>query len=144
MSSKVRKMDQTEQSSTQQGEFEKDYSPFWKSDLFHPGYLRNDIPEIFRNVWSEGEEGSFGLFCNAFHNLSEKYESDEFPSWSERTTIRNWITPVLEMLGYCETGPKAKDLFLEDEPFTYEGRTQKPNYIIVNRSSDLKFIQEKS
>lgn len=117
------------------------YNPFWHSTLFNEVYLRNDVPEIFKKVWNQSEEGKFGEFCNKFRNHCAKFEPKEFESWSERTTIRNWITPILEMLGYQEDG---RDLFIEDEAFTSQGAVLKPDYVITNSSDDLQYIQKRS
>jgi hypothetical protein len=69
-------------------------NPFWQSTLFSDVYLRNDVPDKYRDIWEHEEAGPFYVFCEQFRNLCEEIRGESFESWSERTTINRFIKPI--------------------------------------------------
>ena len=118
------------------------YDPFKQSSLFHEVYLNVEVPHKFKQIWDIGEDGEFGDFCNSFRNLCAEYDFKDYESWSEIDTIQHWIIPILEMLGYCDKKEGKSQPFSLDTSFTYEKKSLRPDFIVVDRPSDLKHIKD--
>ena len=118
------------------------YDPFKQSTLFHEVYLNVEVPHKFKDLWEPHDPKEFDNFCNSFRNLCAEYDFKDFDSWSEIDTIQNWIIPVLEMLGYYDKCEGTAKPFSLDTSFTFEKKTLRPDFIIVDRPSDLKRIKD--
>ena len=118
------------------------YDPFKQSNLFHEVYLNVEVPHKFKDIWDPRDPKEFDFFCNAFRNLCSEYDFKDFDSWSEIDTIQNWIIPVLHMLGYYDKCEGTAKPFSLDTSFTYEKKSLRPDFIIVDRPSDLKRIKD--
>lgn len=117
------------------------YDPFKQSNLFHEVYLNVEVPHKFNDLWNPRDPKEFDNFCNDFRNLCANYDFKDFESWSEMDTIQNWIIPVLEMLGYYDKCDKGTKPFSLDSSFTYEKKSLRPDFIVVDRPTDLKRIK---
>jgi hypothetical protein len=122
-----------------------DANPFWQSTLFSDVYLRNEVPNKYRDVWENDSSGTFHVFCERFRDLCDELEGESFENWSERTTINRFIKPVLKLLGWSTT---QQDPWIEDESFSVkesgESKTYKPDFLIVHDPKQLKYIEKKT
>lgn len=125
----------------------QEINPFWQSTLFSDVYLRNDVPNRYREVWEHEEAGPFYEFCEQFRNLCEELRGEKFESWSEKSTINRFIKPILKLLGWANNCSPNQEPWVEDESLTIkkpgETKTYKPDFIIVNNPKQLKYIEDK-
>jgi hypothetical protein len=122
-----------------------DANPFWQSTLFSDVYLRNDVPNKYRDIWEEDSAGIFYEFCERFRELCDELQGESLANWSERTTINRFIKPVLKLLGWSSS---QQDPWIEDESFSVqesgETKTYKPDFVIVHDVKQLKYIEKKT
>ena len=122
-----------------------DNNPFWQSTLFSDVYLRNDVPNKYRDIWEQDSSGKFYEFCERFREFCSEMQGETFENWTERTTINRFIKPVLKLLGWS---PLQQESWIEDESFSInesgETKTYKPDFVIVHDPKQLKYIERES
>lgn len=120
-------------------------NPFWQSSLFSDVYLRNDVPNKYRDVWEHDSNGAFYTFCEEFRDFCDALKGETFENWTERTTINRFIKPVLKLLGWSTS---QQDPWIEDESFSVsesgETKTYKPDFVVVNDTKQLKYIERET
>ena len=124
---------------------ESDYSHvYWKSSLFNEVYLRIDLPK--ESFWQNDEFGEFEDFRRQFHDLCvEINDTDQPRTWNEADTIKNWIIPVMKLLGWEDKCKKNQTTALENVSFTVrdeEGIDKRlvPDLLYVDDPSEKKLI----
>lgn len=122
-----------------------DNNPFWQSTLFSDVYLRNEVPNKYRDIWEQDSSGKFYEFCELFREFCEEMQGETFENWTERTTINRFIKPVLKLLGWSSS---QQESWIEDESFSInesgETKTYKPDFVIVHDPKQLKYIERES
>jgi len=122
---------------------------YWKSTLFSDVYLRNDVPEKYKNLWDNDEIANdisgFFNFYNGFLNLVNKSENASFEKWKEAETIKNWIVPIMVLLGWDSDSKIEDSYYLDNESFTtyeYEKRkTYRPDLLYFDKPIHKTYTQ---
>jgi type I restriction-modification system DNA methylase subunit len=116
---------------------------FWKSSLFNQQYLRDDFQRIHSRELTAFEDG-FQTFLKQFLNLCDQKRDEKFHTWNEDQTVRSWIMPVMEKLGWWNA---TSDPVIPELTFTVaEGdrkRIYRPDCIFVPAQKVKGAIQEK-
>ncbi|MSP19898.1 MAG: hypothetical protein EXR74_10060 [Bdellovibrionales bacterium] len=121
------------------------HRPYWQSSLFNEVCLRHDLPR--QEFWTLVENGPFATFQNDFINLCTSLRKDRFEDWNEADTIRNWIEPIMKILGWhnkCkpDTNPVIENLSLSE---TDGGKTKtyRPDLLYVDDPDEKKCVYAK-
>lgn len=106
----------------------RDLNPFWTSSLFSDVYLKNDLPRDYKNLWDNDEVGGFYNFYQGFLNLCHDVENEAILNWREADTVRNWIVPVMNLLGWENNSERLQSSFIDNTSFTVEENGKKQVY----------------
>lgn len=113
-----------------------DPNPYWSSSLFHEVFLRNDAPKKYAKIWDQ--DAGFESFHQDFHNFVLECADEDFNTWSESDTIKNWIVHVMEMLGWHELcDSRRSSPFIEELSLTISENGRKKTY-----RADLVYVDE--
>ena len=116
---------------------------FWRGSLFNPLYLKDDFQRDRERKLHQYEQG-FQTFLNQFLNLCDNRRSEKFHTWNEDQTVRSWIMPVMEALGWWDS---VKDPVIPELTFTVQDsdrkRTYRPDCVFVSNQKLKGAIQEK-
>jgi len=110
----------------------RDMNPYWQSSLFSEVYLKNDVPREYKKIWEHDEiadeTSGFFKFYDGFLDLVNKLENSSFESWKEAETVKNWIVPIMVLLGW-DTDSKTEDsYYIDNESFTLTEKDKKQTY----------------
>lgn len=110
----------------------RDMNPYWRSSLFSEVYLKNDIPREYKHIWEHDEiadeTSGFFKFYDGFLDLVNKHENSSFDTWKEAETVKNWIVPIMVLLGW-DTDSKTEDsYYVDNESFTVTEKEKKQTY----------------
>lgn len=106
----------------------RDLNPFWRSSLFSDVYLKNDLPRDYKKLWEQDEIGDFANFYQGFIDICNDLEHESFLSWREADTVRNWIVPVMKLLGWEDNSEGHQNSFIDNTSFTIEDNGRKHVY----------------
>jgi hypothetical protein len=106
----------------------RDLNPFWSSSLFSDVYLKNDLPREHKKLWDNDEVGPFYEFYQGFINLCHDLEHESFDNWREADTVKNWIVPVMTLLGWENNSSRHQNSYIDNTSFTVEERSKKQVY----------------
>ena len=124
----------------------KDYNPFWMSSLFSDVYLKNDVPRVYKHLWENDEienlENGFAKFYQGFVDLSIHHEKSKFETWNEAQTVKDWIVPIMDLLGWENNSVKGTNSYLDNETFNIESQTYKPDLIYFDQPRHKEFTQK--
>lgn len=127
-------------------ETKRDLNPFWTSSLFSDVYLKNDLPKVYKHLWEDDEIGGFYDFYNGFIDLCTDLKDEAFSSWREADTVRNWIVPVMTLLGWENQSERHQNSFIDNTSFTVDdnGRKQvyRPDLIYFDHPSHKAYTQK--
>ena len=117
---------------------------YWDSRLFNDVYLERDLPEQEKFIWESENYPEFNILMKELINLAEEYgeEGCKQSSWSETETINRWIKRVLAALGWEDKREVQDDSYVEQASFTHDGKTYKPDILIVDRPTDADYIRK--
>jgi len=118
---------------------------YWSSSLFNEVYLEQDIPRLYK-FWVEDDLPAFQQFYVQFQNLCEALKDQKFEKWNEAETVKDWIIPIMELLGWHDKcGPRANPVS-DNVSFTItEGgrkRSYRPDLIYVDDPSEKQFLRD--
>ncbi|MFK7827269.1 MAG: N-6 DNA methylase [Oligoflexales bacterium] len=123
-------------------------NPYWSSSLFNDVYLKNDVPRKYKDIWETDEIGPFYDFLKGLIDLVKDTEKERKENWSESDTIRNWIIPVMRLLGWENECTKNQSPIIEELSFTISENGRKKNYrpdlIYVEKQEFKKFTTSKT
>ena len=110
----------------------RDMNPYWQSSLFSEVYLKNDVPREYKKIWEHDEiadeTSGFFKFYDGFLDLVNKLEHSSFENWKEAETVKNWIVPIMVLLGW-DTDSKTEDsYYVDNESFTVTDKEKKQTY----------------
>jgi hypothetical protein len=124
----------------------KDYNPFWMSSLFSDVYLKNDVPRVYKHLWENDEienlESGFAKFYQGFVDLAIHHEKSKFETWNEAQTVKDWIVPIMDLLGWENNSVKGTNSYLDNETFNIENQTYKPDLIYFDKPKHKEFTQK--
>lgn len=106
----------------------RDLNPFWTSSLFSDVYLKNDFPREYVHLWQDDENSSFYRFYQGFVNLCHDLEDESFQNWREADTVKNWIVPVMSLLGWENNSERQQNSYIDNTSFTVEENGKKQVY----------------
>ena len=120
------------------------HHPYWQSSLFNEVYLRQDLTR--QSFWNDDSvgPGSFSDFVNDFRNICTALKKENFDDWNEADTIRNWIMPIMEMLGWHDkcsthTNPILDNLALSESD-GQKTKSYRPDLIYVDDPDEKKLV----
>jgi hypothetical protein len=121
---------------------------YWTSFLFNEAYLRIDVPRQFAKIWDSDSPEGFNTFIQGLIDLVEAKESENFNSWKESDTIRNWIQPVMHLLGWENNCRPNQNPIIENTSFIIEEnckrKTYRPDLIYVDKQEYKKYITQEN
>ncbi len=123
-----------------------DINPYWRSSLFSDVYLRNDVPREYRHLWDNDEIGDFYNFYQGFLDLCNDTEHECFDKWREADTVKNWIVPVMELLGWENNSERRQNSYMDNESFTVDEngkkQTYRPDLIYFDKPKHKSYTQK--
>ncbi len=140
MSSKRREHDkQTESARPTIG----DHRLYWSSSLFNDVYLRQDLPR--QSFWQLDEVGAYAEFQSAFLDLCAALRKEDKDNWNEPETVRQWIIPMMEILGWHDKCSKHQSPLIDNLTLTVaeeggQSRTYKPDLIYLNDPDERPLV----
>lgn len=124
----------------------RDYNPFWMSSLFSDVYLKNDVPRVYKHLWEndeiENSESGFAKFYQGFVDLAIHHEKSKFETWNEAQTVKDWIVPIMDLLGWENNSVKGTNSYLDNETFNIDNQTYKPDLIYFDKPKFKEFTQK--
>lgn len=124
----------------------RDLNPFWSSSLFSDVYLKNDLPKDYKSVWENDEVGGFYDFYNGFINICSDLSEESFNSWREADTVKNWIVPIMSLLGWENNSERHQNSYIDNTSFTVleNGKKQvyRPDLIYFDRPQHKAYTQK--
>lgn len=124
----------------------RDLNPFWSSSLFSDVYLKNDLPKQYSHLWNNDEIGGFYNFYQGFMNLCTELSHESFENWKEADTIKNWIVPVLTLLGWEDNSSRLQNSYIDNTSFTLieNGKKQvyRPDLVFYDHPEHKAFTQK--
>ncbi len=128
-------------------ETKRDTNPYWQSTLFSDVYIKNDLAREHKNIWDNDEIGGFYNFYQGFLDLCIGSEHESFENWREADTVKNWIVPVMKLLGWEENSEKYQNSYIDNSSFTVEenGKKQvyRPDLLFFDKPQHKSYTQEK-
>ena len=125
----------------------RDINPFWKSSLFSDVYLKNDLEKDYKELW-EGRSESFEQFCEEFVKLCRETSHECFEKWREADTIKNWIVPVMELLGWEDKSEGRQNSYMDNESFCVpengKKQTLRPDLLYFDRPKHKAYTQQEN
>ena len=106
----------------------RDINPFWRSSLFSDVYLKNDVPREYKHLWENDEIGGFYNFYQGFVDLCVDTEDECFEKWREADTVKNWIVPIMDLLGWENNSERRQNSYMDNESFTVFENNRKQTY----------------
>jgi tRNA1(Val) A37 N6-methylase TrmN6 len=124
----------------------RDINPYWSSSLFSDVYLKNDFPREYAHLWRNDENSGFTRFYQGFVDLCVDLEGESFKSWREADTVKNWIVPVMDLLGWENNSKRQQNSYIDNTSFTVEenGKKQvyRPDLIYFDRPEFKSYTQD--
>lgn len=142
----AKKADQNTNQSELIFDSKRDLNPFWTSSLFSDVYLKNDLPRDYKEMWEKDLEGGpFYEFYNGFIDLCTDLQHEAFDNWREADTVKNWIVPVMSLLGWENNSERHQNSYIDNTSFTIEenGRKQvyRPDLIYFDKPEFKAYTQ---
>ncbi|MCG3175406.1 MAG: hypothetical protein MOGMAGMI_00335 [Candidatus Omnitrophica bacterium] len=130
-------------------DFEMERSPrnrnqYWSSSLFNEIYLMVDL--LKKDIWFDADHiGPFEDFRREFLQLCKDLDGTEkFETWSEPDTVKNWIVPVMNLLGWHDNCKGNQNPVIDNASFTIpeEGanKTYRPDLLYVDDPAEKKYV----
>src|SRR5690606_5889343 len=82
----------------------------------------------YRSLWENDEVGDFYNFYQGFLNLCHDLEHESFENWREADTVKNWIVPVMSLLGWENNSERHQNSYIDNTSFTIEENGKKHVY----------------
>jgi len=124
----------------------RDINPYWSSSLFSDVYLKNDFPREYSHLWKNDENSGFTKFYQGFVDLCVDLQHESFLNWREADTVKNWIVPVMDLLGWENNSKRQQNSYIDNTSFTIEenGKKQvyRPDLIYFDRPEFKSYTQE--
>lgn len=110
---------------------------YWQSNLFNEISLKYDLKRMV-DYWDHHDD-DFDLFLQGFKDLTAKHRLRKFDTWKELDTIREWIVPILDLLGW------KSDCYRDNASFTYtdnkgQKSTYRPDLLFVDHPDEKDLI----
>ena len=120
------------------------YRTYWQSSLFNEDYLQFFLPK--QKIWTE-ENKEFFKFQNDFIHLCNAFKNENLDHWNEADTIRNWIIPIMEMLGWHDKSTKHTNPILDNLSLSVienqKVKNYRPDLIYVDDPDEKKLVNIK-
>lgn len=127
-------------------ETKKDLNPFWSSSLFSDVYLKNDLPREYKSLWENDEYGPYYEFYQGFINLCHASEHESFENWREADTVKNWIVPIMSLLGWENNSERHQNSYIDNTSFTVleNGKKQvyRPDLVYFDQPQHKAYTQK--
>lgn len=129
--------------------YRRDYNPFWNSSLFDEIYLRNDVPNLFKNIWypRDEESGPYGEFFVQLTNIAHDLKNTNLKSLNEENTINKVIKPVLNILGWVDEKKKYSSPIIENESFSVtelgKVKSYRPDILVFDSNDHVNFFSSR-
>ncbi len=131
-------------------ETKRDFNPYWRSSLFSDVYLKNDVPRKYKNFWDHDEisdeTSGYRSFYEGFLNLCHELDHESFDSWKEADTVKNWILPIMTLLGWENNSEGRQNSCMDNESFTVlvNGRKQtyRPDLVYFDKPTHKTYTQK--
>lgn len=124
----------------------RDTNPYWRSSLFSDVYLKNDVPREYKHLWENDEIGGFYEFYQGFVDLCVDTEHECFEKWREADTVKNWIVPIMDLLGWENNSERRQNSYMDNESFTVveNGRKQtyRPDLLYFDKPKHKSYTQK--
>ena len=122
----------------------RDTNLYWSSTLFSDVYLKNNLPLEYSEIWSD-QNLDFNKFVKGFIELSRNLNHESFDNWREAETVKTWIAPVMELLGWEDNSKNRQNSYIDNESFTekIEGKNQtyRPDLIYFDKPEHKAYVQ---
>ncbi len=131
-------------------ETKRDFNPYWRSSLFSDVYLKNDVPRKYKNFWDHDEisdeTSGYRAFYEGFLNLCHELDHESFDNWKEADTVKNWILPIMTLLGWENNSEGRQNSCMDNESFTVlvngKKQTYRPDLVYFDKPTHKTYTQK--